>query len=157
MSGLAMAPELGALLSLLLFRGLTLAGPLSARALGRTARTAAALLLVLSLAAAGAQGTLFAGTLRIDLFSQLFKVMLALGMLLLTAVAPELPGVPPALRVEVHLLLWSATLALMLLVSAVHLLTLYVALELSSYALYLLTALREDYADAPPARCCSIS
>ncbi len=150
MSGLAMAPELGALLSLLLFLALTLAPPLSARALGRTARATAALLLVLCLAAAGAEGTLFAGALKVDLFSQLFKVMLALGLLLLTAVSPEPAGIPPALRVEYHLLLWSATLALMLLVSAVHLLTLYVSLELSSYALYVLTSLREDHGDRSP-------
>jgi NADH-quinone oxidoreductase subunit N len=138
----AMAPELGALSALLLFLGLTFAGSLPGRVTGHSFRAAAVLLALLCLAAAGGEGSFFAGTLRIDLYSQLFKALLALGVLLLALVSPEAAGIPPRVQAEAQVLLWSATLALMLLVSAVHLLTFYVALELSSYALYLLTALR---------------
>jgi len=79
----------------------------------------------------------------VDLFSQVFKVMLSLGLFLITCICSELTGVEDRYHSDFYLLLFVCTLAMMLLVSAVHLLSLYVALELSSYALYILVALRK--------------
>ncbi|MEN8759534.1 MAG: NADH-quinone oxidoreductase subunit N, partial [Desulfobacterales bacterium] len=54
----------------------------------------------------------------------------------------NLGGVNRKFHPEFYLLLFTSTLAMMMLVSAVHLLTIYVALELSSYSLYILVALQ---------------
>jgi NADH-quinone oxidoreductase subunit N len=79
-------------------------------------------------------GDLFLGTYRVDLFSQVFKVMLSMGLFLVVCLCTELKGIEERLHPEFFLLLTVCTLAMMMLVSSVHLLTIYVALELSSYS-----------------------
>ena len=88
-------------------------------------------------------GDLFLGTYRVDLFSQVFKVMLSMGLFLVVCLCTELKGIEERLHPEFFLLLTVCTLAMMMLVSSVHLLTIYVALELSSYSLYSLVFLRK--------------
>jgi len=90
-------------------------------------------------------GTLFAEAYRVDLFSQVFKVILAGGFFLVVSLCTELEGVEERHHLEFYLLLTTSTLAMMLLVSSVELLTIFVALELSSYSLYLLVPLRRGY------------
>lgn len=97
-----------------------------------------------SLAGVGLTGDLFHGALRVDLYSQVVKILLAAGLFLVIFLCSELNGVSERRHTEFYLLIFTCTLAMMLLVSAVHLLTLYVALELSSYCLYLLVYLRKD-------------
>jgi NADH-quinone oxidoreductase subunit N len=94
------------------------------------------------LAALKAQGTLFAEAYRVDLFSQVFKVLLALGLFLVICLCSRLNSVEARHHPEFYLLLFICTLAMMLLSSAVHLLSIYLALELSSYSLYVLVSLR---------------
>jgi NADH-quinone oxidoreductase subunit N len=53
-------------------------------------------------------------------------------------------GMREDLQAEFYLLLAVCTLAMMMLVSSVHLLTIYITLELSSYSLYILVSLRRD-------------
>ena len=101
---------------------------------------------VACLAAVPASATLFAGTYRVDLFSQVFKVLLAMGLFLVLCLCDRLPGVAPKRHAEFYMLLFTCTLAMMFLVSSIHLLTLYVSLELSSYSLYVMVALRRDQA-----------
>jgi NADH-quinone oxidoreductase subunit N len=88
-------------------------------------------------------GDLFLGTYRIDLFSQVFKVMLSMGLFLVICLCSELDGIEERLHPEFYFLLTICTLSMMMLVSSVHLLTIYVALELSSYSLYTLVFLRK--------------
>ncbi|MGA7145635.1 MAG: NADH-quinone oxidoreductase subunit N [Desulfobacterales bacterium] len=88
-------------------------------------------------------GDLFAGTYRVDLFSQVFKVMLSMGLFLVVCLCTELDGIEERHHPEFYFLLSVCTLAMMMLVSSVHLLTVYVALELSSYSLYTLVFLRK--------------
>ncbi|MGD9017659.1 MAG: NADH-quinone oxidoreductase subunit N [Desulfobacterales bacterium] len=97
-------------------------------------------------AGAGLEGELFYGTYRIDLFSQVFKALLAMGLFLVVCLCPNLQGVASERHPELFALLFTCTLAMMLLVSSVHLLTMYVALELSSYSLYILVAMRDQRA-----------
>lgn len=87
------------------------------------------------------EGELFYGTYRLDLFSQVFKTLLAMGLFLVACLCPNLKGVKDDRHPEFFFLLFVCTLAMMLLVSSVHLLTIFVALELSSYSLYILVAL----------------
>ena len=91
------------------------------------------------------EGTLFFSVYRVDLFSQVFKVILAMGLFLVICVCSELNGIAEKHHPEFYLLLTTCTLAMMLLVSSVELLTIYVALELSSYSLYILVPLRRGY------------
>ena len=88
------------------------------------------------------EGFLFYNTYQINLFSQVFKVLLSLGLFLVICLCPNLTAVNEKHHPEFYLLLFVCTLAMMMLVSSVHLLTIYVALELSSYSLYILVALR---------------
>lgn len=110
-------------------------------------------LLALSLAAIGLpvclagvklEGLLFASVYRVDLFSQVFKVMLAAGLFLVICLCTELNGIRQRRQSEFYLLLFVCTLAMMMLVSGVHLINIFLALELSSYSLYILVALRRE-------------
>ncbi|MBU0698391.1 MAG: NADH-quinone oxidoreductase subunit N [Pseudomonadota bacterium] len=95
------------------------------------------------LASVRLEGSLFWQTYRVDLFSQVFKVMLSMGFFLVVCLCAELNGIEKRHHPEFYLLLTICTLAMMLLVSSVHLLTIYIALELSSYSLYILVSLRK--------------
>jgi len=86
----------------------------------------------------------FPGYYRVDLFSQLLKVGLTVGLLLTLLSADSLPSVRESSRNDVPMFFGLATLGLMMLVSATELLTLYVTLELSAYALYVLASLHRD-------------
>jgi NADH-quinone oxidoreductase subunit N len=106
----------------------------------------------LSLAAAGllvcigtvkSEGTLFYGVYRVDLFSQIFKVMIGTGLFLVASLCSELAGIRGHRHSEFYLLLTTCTLGMMMLVSSVELLTLYIALELTSYSLYIMVPLRK--------------
>lgn len=83
----------------------------------------------------------FEGIYRVDAFSQVLKAGVALG-LLLTLLASGAPGsVRERTRVEVPFFLFISGAGMMMLMSATELLTLYVALELSAYGLYIIAAL----------------
>ena len=88
------------------------------------------------------EGVLFFNAYQINLFSQVFKVLLSLGLFLVICLCPNLTAVKAKHHPEFYLLLFVCTLAMMMLVSSVHLLAIYVSLELSSYSLYILVALR---------------
>ncbi len=99
---------------------------------------------VISLACLGAEGLLFAGAYRLDLFSQVFKVALSFGLFLIVCLCANVEEIKRRYRLEFYFFLFVCTLAMMLLVSAQHLLTILLALELSSYSLYILVTLRRD-------------
>ena len=86
----------------------------------------------------------FPGIYRVDMFSQLLKCGLTLGFFLVLLGSGGQRSVRSDARAEVPFVLALATLGLMLLVSATELLTLYVALELSAYGLYILSAIGRD-------------
>lgn len=92
----------------------------------------------------GAHADLFHGTYRVDAFSQSFKVIVALGYFLAIAFGEGLRGVERKHEPEYYLFLTLSVLGLTFLVSGVELLTLYISLELSSYALYVLVPLRRS-------------
>jgi NADH-quinone oxidoreductase subunit N len=102
--------------------------------------------LIVSLGCVQQQARLFVGTYQIDLFSQVFKVLLAMGLFLVVCACSRLEGVDEHWHAEFYMLLFTSTLAMMLLSSAVHLVSIYISLELSSYSLYILVALRRQKA-----------
>ncbi len=105
----------------------------------------ASLGVIVSLASVNLQGTFFFQAYRVDLFSQVFKSILAMGLFLIVCICSELTGVDENRQPEFYLLLTICTLAMMMLVSAVELLTIYLSLELSSYSLYILVPLRRGH------------
>ena len=83
----------------------------------------------------------FPGIYRVDAFSQPLKLGIAAG-LLLTLLGAAKPGtVRRSNRIDLPVFLFFAALGMMMLVSATELLTLFVALELSAYGLYIPAAL----------------
>ena len=100
---------------------------------------------VTTLGVVNAEGLFFSQVYRVDLFSQVFKVLLALGCFLIVCLCNELKGISERHHPEFYFLIILSTLAMMMLVSSVELLTIYIALELVSYSLYLLVPLRKGY------------
>lgn len=137
------SPELYYFLSGLVFLGLSMSRRANPRRDYLIALSLAALGVVICLAAVKQEGLLFYRAYQVDLFSQVFKVMLSLGLFLIVCICSELSGIEKRYHAEFYLLIFICTLAMMLLVSAVHLLSIYVALELSSYSLYILVSLRK--------------
>jgi NADH-quinone oxidoreductase subunit N len=90
----------------------------------------------------GQEGDLFFKAYRVDLFSQIFKAALALGLFLVLMISKNPAHIEERVRAEFFLFLTTCTLGMMMLVSSVELLTIYVSLELSSYSLYILVPLR---------------
>lgn len=100
--------------------------------------------ILVCLASVHAQGWLFIRAYSVDVFSQVFKTILALGLFLILCLCGGVTDIDDHRQNEFYFLLFVCTLALMLLVSADHLLSIYLSLELSSYSLYILVALRKN-------------
>lgn len=143
MKAILFMPELVLLLGSLAIFGICL-GDKAARA----ARNAAGAFLLVAAAAAlytlGAQGSLFFDAYKVDLYSQLFKVAITVLAAALVWFGRDLKGISEHIRGEYYLLLMLSITGLVMLVSSVELMTLLIALELSSCALYLLVPMRDD-------------
>ena len=135
-------PELYCLLMVVVFFGLAMVARPNPRRDYFVALLLGSIGVVVALASVKMQGDLFFQAYRVDLFSQVFKVMLAMGLFLVICLCTELNGIEERHHPEFYLFLSTCTLAMMMLVSSVELLTIYVALELSSYSLYILVPLR---------------
>ena len=142
---LLFAPELVLMLGSLVVFAISL-GSGRGRLAGRAAAVTALVNLGVCIASLSWQGDLFSHAYRVDLFSQLFKCFLGLGLAAVVLFGRRLPDILEAVRPEFFLFLLLGTLGLTILVSSVELITLFVALELSSYALYLLVPLRRERA-----------
>ncbi len=136
------APELLLLLGSLLLFAFTLRGDdKGARAIAIVLGLASVLL---TLATVHERGHLFYKAYQIDLFSQLFKVLIAIATTCVLLFGRELKDIAPRMRPEYYLFLILSSLGLMMLVSSVELITVFVALELSSFSLYLMVPMRDD-------------
>ncbi len=137
-------PELYYFAGGMVFLGLSMVKQANPRRDYFAAMALAALGVLVCLLNVNQEGYLFFEAYRVDLFSQVFKVMLSLGLFLVICICSELNAIAQKHHPEFYLLLFVCTLAMMMLVSGVHILTIYVALELSSYSLYVLVSLRRD-------------
>lgn len=135
-------PELYYLAVALVFFGLSLRGRAQVKVDYQIALFLAAVGVVVAFACLFQQGELFFKAYRVDLFSQIFKFALALGLFLVLTISHNLAHIEERFHAEFYLFLTTTTIGMMMLVSAVELLTIYVALELSSYSLYILVPLR---------------
>ena len=97
----------------------------------------------ISLAGVIASGELFSGVYRLDLFSQIFKAILAYGFCLVIFILDRQNEIEEAYFPEYIMFLGFSTLGLMMLVSSVELISIVIALEVSSYSLYVIVPLRK--------------
>ena len=136
-------PELFYTLMALVFFGASLSRKAEPRRLQVWALALSGAGLLISVLSARQEGMLFFDAYRVDLFSQVFKILLALGTFWVVFSCSELKGIHERQHAEFYFLVSVCTLGMMMLVSAVELLTIYVAIELSSYSLYLLVPMRQ--------------
>jgi NADH-quinone oxidoreductase subunit N len=89
-------------------------------------------------------GKLFFNAYRIDLFSQVFKILISGAMLIVLLFGNRLKGIPVKVRPEYYLFMFVSVLGLMMLVSSVELLSIFISLELSSFAVYIMVPMRDE-------------
>ncbi|RPH48120.1 MAG: NADH-quinone oxidoreductase subunit N [Desulfobacteraceae bacterium] len=89
-------------------------------------------------------GELFYNAYRIDLFSQIFKCLISLGLFLIILIGQNLKSIEERFQPEFFMFLSICSLGLMMMVSSIELLTLFIAMELSSYSLYILIPVRKE-------------
>ena len=103
---------------------------------------AAGLGVVVSLASLGQGGLLFHLTYQVDPLSQFFKMTISLGFFLTVINGVGQPQLENEKRCDYFLFMALSTWGLMLLCSAVELISIYLALELASFSLFPLVPLR---------------
>lgn len=92
----------------------------------------------------GPSATLFNNAYRVDMFSQILKLVILSGFLLILMISSRLPDIREDVRPEYFLFLVLHVTGLIFLVSSVELITLVVSLELSSFPLYLMVPMRTE-------------
>lgn len=135
-------PELTILGAGLLFFLLTLGQP-STATVRTSAVVSAAAILCAGLICLNQDGELFYGVYRVDLFSQAFKVLIAAASLIVVLFANSLIGIKHDSRPEYYLFFFTSCLGLVMLVSSVELLAIFISLELSSFAVYIMVPMRQ--------------
>lgn len=107
------------------------------------AKSLSILVFALALITIFKEGTLFAGAYKIDLFSQLFKIIIAYGFCLIIFMLDKNDEIEEKYFPECIMFLGFSTLGLMMLTSATELISIVIALEISSYSLYVIIPLRK--------------
>ena len=97
-----------------------------------------------SVFALGSHAELFSGAYRVDAFSQLLKLVFAAGFAAIVLLSGDLPDIRSEIRPEYYLFVTLSVTGLTMLVSCVDVISLIVALELSSFPLYLLVPMRRE-------------
>ncbi|MBW7894311.1 MAG: NADH-quinone oxidoreductase subunit N [Opitutaceae bacterium] len=143
---LAFLPELVLLTGALVLFFVTLGDRLVARARLVTGITALATLVAAAFSL-DQSAVLFSGAYRIDAFSQLLKLVLAGGFVAVFCLTGALPDVRERIRPEYHFFLTLSVSGLLMLVSCIDLIAIIIALELSSFPLYLLVPMRRERTD----------
>lgn len=137
-------PEIVLTFMVLAFFFVSLGKPKSGFLQGLALALSAAAILA-SVVTYGQEGSLFLDVYRVDAFSQIFKVLITFGLFLVIYLAPKLRGIEKSLHPEYYLFLALSSLGLVMLSSAVELLTILLCLEISSYAIYIIIPLRHNH------------
>lgn len=109
---------------------------------GKAALICSVLALLAACATFSANDLMFYKAYKIDAFSQMFKILINSGLILILWFSAGLTGINRQLKPEYYLFMGLSCLGLFIMVSAVELLTIIVSLEISSYALFVLIPLR---------------
>ena len=100
--------------------------------------------LAAALATYDQSGLFFYKAYKIDAFSQTFKILIALSLVLVLWMGAWLRGINRRFRPEYYMFLALSCLGLFLMTSAVELLTIVISIEISSYTLFVLIPLRRQ-------------
>ncbi len=136
-------PELTLLGAGLILFTFSLGKPSSGK-IKNVATVLAALTLIASLICIKSEGSLFYAAYQVDFFSQIFKVLIALATLIILIFTNSKSDLKKETRAEYYLFLFMSVLGLMMLVSSVELLAIFVSLELSSFAVYIMVPMRNN-------------
>jgi NADH-quinone oxidoreductase subunit N len=90
------------------------------------------------------KGVLFFNSYKVDLYSQVFKALIATSFLIVLILGQKLKSIKNAVHPEYYLFMFVSVLGLMMLVSSVELLAIFIALELSSFAVYIMVPMRDE-------------
>lgn len=101
------------------------------------------LVLIVTVLSITNNGELFSGAYRIDLFSQIFKIIIGLGLCLVVLMLGKNTEIEEAYLPEYYMFFGFSTLGLMMLTSSVELISIVISLEISSYSLYVIVPLRK--------------
>jgi len=138
---LLLLPEIAITLMVLVTFTATL-GKCRSETLNRLALALAAVALLAAVAACDQRGLLFFDSYRVDGLSQLFKIVILLGLVLTIGAGYGLRGIAGKLRPEYYLFLAIATLGLICMTSSHELLTIMMSLEISAFAIYVMIPFR---------------
>jgi NADH-quinone oxidoreductase subunit N len=122
----------------------TTLGPSGSRRAYYVALATAVLVAIAAAFSLSQSAVLFDGAYRVDQFSQVLKLVLALGFTAVVVISGRLPDVRTETKPEYFLFLTLSASGLLMLVSCVDIITLVIALELSSFPLYFMVALRRE-------------
>ncbi|MBM9518664.1 NADH-quinone oxidoreductase subunit N [Desulforhopalus vacuolatus] len=100
--------------------------------------------LVTTICSIGNNGTMFFGAFKVDLFTQIIKSIVVLGTFIIMLFSNPDAGVKKGTQPEYYLFMLMSVFGLMMLVSANELLAIFVSLELSSFTVYLMVAMRKN-------------
>ena len=95
---------------------------------------------MISLISINARGNLSSARTSVDLFSQIFKILVAYGLAFVVFMLGKKDDIEEEYLAEYFMFLGFSTLGLMMLVSSVELISIVIALEVSSYSLYVIVA-----------------
>ncbi len=136
-------PELSLLLAGLVLFCVSL-GKFSPRATKNITSYIMLLTVITTLSTLNCSGTLFYGAFQVNLFTQLMKSLVAVGTLIMLLFSNADSGVRKKTQPEYYLFLLMSVVGLMMLVSSTELLAIFVSLELSSFTVYLMVAMRKN-------------
>jgi NADH-quinone oxidoreductase subunit N len=141
-------PEVAATVTILLFFVLTLFERLTAERARLFAISSSLCLIIAAALSLDQAALLFSAGYRVDSYSQLFKLLVAVGLFANATLGWPLRSIPRTQRTEYYLFFFSAGLGMMFLASVFNFLLLYLAMELVSYSLYIMVGMRRDRTEA---------
>ena len=143
---LALLPEAALVVTgLLIFAALMGDGPHRERWARRAAEVGGLLVLVACILTLGRSFEVFWVTYRVDAFSQLVKLAVAVGFLVSVFIVRDGAGQRDDARGEIFFFLLTSASGLMVMASAVEAVALYLGLEIASFSLFVLVPLRERF------------
>ena len=152
---LQLLPELGFFLTIMFLFGAIIFGVQKDRGAAKLVLGSLPILAlgIVIMAVAGLQSreVMFWGSYQMDLLSQFFKLLIAIGYLVAVVNARRQSTLAEGERLDYFLFLSFSAWGLTMMASAVELVTIYLAMELASYSLYILIPLRANSKQAAEA------
>lgn len=136
-----MAPELSIFLYAIIFLFLSIGK--GRTHINSTAKVLSLFVFLVTALSLFGRGEYFTGAYRIDLYSQVFKALIALGFCLVINMTENEKEIDKGYLPEFYMFLAFSTLGLMLLSSSTELVSIVISLEISSYSLYVVVPLRK--------------